>query len=303
MIVVRLIMTALIVIAAVTGAIVVWDNVFSDPWTRDAHVRADIVEVAPQVSGPITDLTVANNTHVKEGDPLFTIERTDYQLALDEAAASLEQAEAQLALKRQSSERYTALKQRNSSAVSDNDVVTAELETKAAAAAVKSARVALSRAKTNLDRTSVFAPASGQITNLNADTGDFASAGKAVLAIVDENSFRIDAFFMETKLPFIRQGDDARIKLMASGETITGTVRGISTGIAYDQDDSSALLQNPTPSFQWIRLAQRIPVEIAIGEKPSQTPLINGATASVIVELADDRKQDPWWQRVVSALR
>ena len=90
---------------------------------------------------------------------------------------------------------------------------------------------------------------------------------------------------------------------MASGETLTGEVAGISAGIAYGQDTSSALLQSPEPSFQWIRLAQRVPVEIALKERPKVVPLVNGATASVIVEVPDDRRDGPIWDRIWSALR
>lgn len=303
MIIIRLILTALIVVAAVFGAIYVWDSVFEDPWTRDAHVRADIVEIAPQVSGPITEIEARNNALVQAGDRLLTIDPTDYQLALEKAKAALGEAEAQSALKAQQAARYDALQQRDAAAVANVDVANARLEAQAAAAAVASAKAALDRAQKDLERTVLLAPTTGRIANLTADTGDYANAGTALLAIVDEASFRVDAFFVETKLPAIRVGDPARVKLMASGETLTGEVAGISAGIAYGQDTSSALLQSPEPSFQWIRLAQRVPVEIALKERPKVVPLVNGATASVIVEVPDDRRDGPIWDRIWSALR
>jgi multidrug resistance efflux pump len=287
MIVIRLVLTLLFVIGAVSGGVLVWHGVFEDPWTRDAHVRADIVEISPQISGPVLDVFVANNGHVEKGEPILTIEATDYRQNVAEAEANLAQAAATADLKEQDARRYAALRDRASSAVSDRDVVTAQLEARAAKAAAESAQVVLTRARTNLERTTIHAPVSGSVANLSADPGDYATAGKPLLAIVDEGSFRVDAFFMETSLPSIRTGSVARVKLMSSGETLVGEVAGISAGISYGQDGSDQLLQNPVASFEWIRLAQRVPVEISLKENPKLVPLVNGATATVVVQPPD----------------
>jgi multidrug resistance efflux pump len=108
--------------------------------------------------------------------------------------------------------------------------------------------------------------------------------------VVDAASFRIDAFLLETKIENIAVGNPARIRLMATGEVLTGQVRGISTGSSFAEDMSTSLLQAPQPSFQWIRLGQRIPVEISLDAHPARLALVNGMTATVIVENAARRE-------------
>lgn len=303
MLAIRLVLTASMVVLAVFGGIFIWNQIFRDPWTRDAHVRADVVEIAPRISGEISDVAVVRNTLVKPGDILFTIDRTDYEHALAEAQANLKSARAQAALKAQQLDRDRTLARQDSPAISAVALQDAQLDLNAANAVVEGAGVAVSVARTNLERTVIRAPVGGWVTNLNLSKGDFASTGQPALAIVNSSSFRVDAFFLETMLPRIRVGDAARIRLMSGGEMLQGRVAGISTGISFSQDASANLLQNPTPSFQWIRLAQRIPVEIEIEGMPDGTPLFNGATASVIVETPAGALAGTPWQRIVAAFR
>ena len=97
-------------------------------------------------------------------------------------------------------------------------------------------------------------------------------------------------------MPRIAVGAAARVRFMSSGEVVPGTVAGISAGIAYTEDASTSLLQAPEPSFQWVRLAQRVPVEITLDARPEQVPLINGTTATVILEPAHPDER-PLWRR------
>ena len=301
MIVLRLILTVVFVIAAVFGGVYIWENIFEDPWTRDAHVRADIVQIAPQVSGPLVGVPLTNNAFVKAGDLLLQIEQTDFTLALQEAQANYDVAEANAAKARQQATRLDELKAKGSISVADVDIDNANLTAAAADAQVKQAEAALNRAKVDLDRTTVHAPVSGRVTNLFADVGDFATAGVPVLAVVDSSSFRVDAYFIETKLARIRIGAPARIRLMANREVLRGRVQGIAAGIEVREDSSASLLQAPDPSFQWVRLAQRVPVEIELVDVPANLPLVNGLTATVIVATPGD--EAPWWRRVVSEVR
>ncbi|RFC65304.1 HlyD family secretion protein [Fulvimarina endophytica] len=284
MIIVRLLLTAAIVIAAVFGIVYVWTTYFEDPWTRDAYVRADVIEIASYVPGSITELSVVDNQKVTKGELLVRIDQTGYQLAVERAQAQVQEAEAQFRLEQQQAARLTALQDRDQAAVADVNVANAQLQAAAAEASLVAAQQQLRSANLDLERTTIVAPADGYVTNLTADVGDFVSAGTSFLAVVDENSFRIDAYFMETKLPDIAVGAPARIQLMAGNTTLSGKVQGIARGIYLPQANSSDLLQSPEASFQWIRLAQRIPVEIEISEHPDSLPLVAGQTATVIVE-------------------
>lgn len=297
MIVIRLAFTLVFVIAAVYGGIFIWSNVFAEPWTRDAHVRADIVLIAPQVSGPLVSVPVKNNQMVKAGDVIFEIEKTNFQLALEEAQANLDAANANAQMHRQQAQRLDKLKSEGSISVADVDIENSNLLAAAADAQVKQAEAALSRAEVDLTRTVVNAPVSGPVANLTADTGDYANIGAPLLAIVDSSSFRVDAFFLETKMERITVGAAARVRLMANGEVLNGTVRGISSGISVSEDDSASLLQAPQPAFQWVRLAQRVPVEIALDEAPRTLQLVSGMTATVIIE--PPAGTAPLWRRLL----
>ncbi|WP_102224441.1 HlyD family secretion protein [Acidimangrovimonas sediminis] len=283
MIILRIFLSALIALAAVFCGIYVWNMMFTNPWTRDAHVRANIVQVAPRVSGPLISIGVKNNQEVAAGQVLFQIDPTDYKIAVDQAKASLDQDKAKAAIQQRTADRDRALQERDNGTVSSVDVENAVLAANAAQAAVTLGEVALKQAQIALDRTKVKAPVSGRVVNLSLSVGDMAAAGKAMLAMVDHNSFRVDAYFLETKLSRIRIGDPAVIKLMSDGERLSGRVIGIASGISYSEDTSASLLQAPQPTFQWIRQAQRVPVEIAIDTPPKRVPLFNGATASVVI--------------------
>lgn len=283
MILIRLILTTLIAIAAMFAGIYVWNQVFRDPWTRDAHVRADLIQIAPLVSGTVTEVEVENNAVVAKGDLLMKIDPSNYHLALEQAEASLASAQAAAENSQQQADRLLQQQDRSPGSVAEVEVRSAVLTANASQADVRSAQAALERARLDLARTEVHAPRDGQITNLTADVGDYAAAGSNAMVMVDTQSFRVDAFFMETQIHGIAVGDPVRVRLIASGQELRGHVSGISTGISYAEDMSSSLLQAPTPSFQWIRLAQRIPVEIALDDVPESLTLANGMTASVTV--------------------
>jgi multidrug resistance efflux pump len=140
-------------------------------------------------------------------------------------------------------------------------------------------------AKINLDRTIVYAPVNGYVTNLVVDEGDFADAGKAVLAVVDSDSFRVEAYLEETKLSFVKVGDSATVILMSGAPAIKGRVDSIARGIGDTENPvGQNLLQNVNATFEWGRLAQRIPVRIKLVDVPNETILSSGMTATVRIE-------------------
>ncbi|MBJ3777005.1 HlyD family secretion protein [Acuticoccus mangrovi] len=298
MIIVRLLFTTILTISAIYAGIFVWDGIFYDPWTRDAHVRANIVAVAPRVAGEIVEVAVKNNMSVKRGDLLLRVDPTDFDLAVAQATAARDEAAAQLDIARQKSSRFDKLKAEGAISVAEVEIINADLATKAAEATLKAAEAALKVATVDRERTELRAPVNGVVTNLVADVGDYGATGTPVLALIDTDSFRVDAFFLETQLSRIAVGASARIRFMANGEVVAGRVAGIASGIAYSEDLSSSLLQAPNPSFQWVRLAQRVPIEIELIERPKGVPLVNGATATVIVGPADGADTPPLWRRL-----
>jgi multidrug resistance efflux pump len=145
------------------------------------------------------------------------------------------------------------------------------------------AQAELEAAQLNLKRTKVLSAVDGYVTNLNVHKGDYARIGEAKMAVVDMNSFWVYGFFEETKLPHVRVGDPADMQMM-SGELVKGHVESIARGI-YDRDnpESRELVADVNPTFNWVRLAQRVPVRIHLDHVPDGLVLSAGMTCTVVV--------------------
>jgi RND family efflux transporter MFP subunit len=273
--------TALILIVAVLIGRVLWVHYMDEPWTRDGRVRAEIVNVAPDVSGAVVDLPVKDNQLVKKGDLLMQIDPSHYQIAVEQAQAAVAARRAELQMKRDDAQRRADM---DALVVSKESRENATHTASAAEASYQQALAALDAAKLNLARTRVVSPVDGYVTNLSVFRGDYATAGAAKLAIVDSHSFWVYGYFEETKLPHVRIGDQAEVRLM-SGGTLQGHVESISRGI-YDRDNpqSHELLADVNPTFNWVRLAQRVPVRVEIDAVPDGVVLAAGITCTVVVK-------------------
>ena len=153
-------------------------------------------------------------------------------------------------------------------------------------ASIRKARAAVRQAELNLEFTQVRAPVDGYVTNLNLRLGSNAVANQPALALVDVNSYWVYGFFKENSIGNIQKGDQALITLMTyPDQPIEGTVDSLGWGIAQ-QDGSTGfeLLPNVSPTFEWIRLAQRVPVRVHLNEVPEDIALRVGTTASVLVK-------------------
>ena len=152
-------------------------------------------------------------------------------------------------------------------------------------ASIREARAAVEQAELNLEFTEIRAPVNGYVTNLELQLGSQAVANQPALALVDVDSFWIDAYFKENAIEDMGAGDRAIVTLMSyPDKPIEAAVDSLGWGIA--QDDGSTgddLLPNISPTFEWIRLAQRVPVRIHLGELPEGVALRVGTTASVLV--------------------
>jgi multidrug resistance efflux pump len=274
-------LTALAVAVALFIGVRLWAYYMDAPWTRDGHVRADVVQVAPDVSGFVTDVLVRDNGHVQRGEVLFRIDRARFELALQQAdaivagrRASLDQADADLT-------RYRALTDIAASQQRQEQVLATQQEAKAAYDQAVADRGV---AQLNLDRSEVRASVNGVITNMDLRPGAYVTAGHGVMALVDTDTLRVEGYFEETKLSRIQIGDKVRIRLMGDARPLTGHVESISAGIEdRDRGQGASLLANVNPTFNWVRLAQRIPVRVALDEVPDPTRLVAGRSATVEV--------------------
>jgi len=276
-------MTLLIFALAILCGRVLWVHYMDAPWTRDGRVRADIVNIAPDVSGLIVALPVHDNQFVHQGDLLMEVDPAHYKIAVDQAQAQVASKKAALQMRRRDAARRADLDSLVVSAeVRDNANQTAD----AASADYQAALAQLAAAQLNLSRTRVLAPTDGYVTNLLTQRGDYVNAGASKLALVDSHSFWVYGYFEETKMPYLAVGDQARIQLM-SGETLQGHVESIARGITdRDNPTGSQLVADVNPTFNWVRLAQRIPVRIHIDTIPTGLLLSAGMTCTVVIEPA-----------------
>jgi RND family efflux transporter MFP subunit len=281
----RMLVTALVVGLALLAAVWLWRHYMLSPWTRDARVRADVVTIAPDVSGWVVELKVRDNQQVKAGELLMSIDRERYEAALAKARAVAETRQQQLRLREHEAARRTRMgPQAISAELRENAQINAEI----ARAEYQETLAEVQLAELNLQRSEVRAPRDGQVTNLHLAQGNYVQAGQPVMALVADGSFYVQAYFEETKLPGIQVGAAARIHLMSSDEPLSGRVQSISRGITdRNAIADSQLLANVEPTFNWVRLAQRIPVRIELEQLPAELALSAGMTASVWVEEAD----------------
>jgi RND family efflux transporter MFP subunit len=285
----RVFVTLFAVIAAVLVGWWLWDFYTLSPWTRDARVQGNIVEVAPDVSGLITSINAVDNQKVAKGDILFVIDRERFALAVGEAQANVAQSQSTLKLAEDNANRDARVIGSDPNAISAETAETSRTKANEAAAALQLAQSRLATAQLNLQRSTVRSPVNGFVTNLTATVGDYATRGTGVLALVDNDSFYVYAYFMETKLPTIKIGSEAEVRLMAGGTVLRGTVQGLSRAIANPTDVRGGLLASVDPNFEWIRLAQRIPVRIALTDVPPDLQLVGGMSATVVVHPASGR--------------
>jgi multidrug resistance efflux pump len=282
---VRFLVTTAVVLAAVGVVALKYRHYLANPWTRDGQVRAQVIQINPRVSGPIVHLPVKDNQLVKEGDLLFEIDPRTFEASLAQAKADLKIAQVKVSNARSEANRYRAARAQSPGSVSEQEMELKVDEVRAAEAAVLEAEATVEAARLDLEFTRVRAPVDGYVTNLNLRRGDQAVANQPALALVDIGSYWIHGFFRETVVGDIRKGDCAVVTLMSYPDhPLEGAVDSIGWGIA--QSDGSAgedLLPSISPTFEWIRLAQRVPVRIHLKEVPQEVELRVGTTASVLV--------------------
>lgn len=279
---VRVALTLCLVAVAIFAGTHLWQYYMLTPWTRDAKIRADVVIVAPDVSGWVRELKVRDNQQVKAGELLMSIDSDRFEAALDKANAVAETRQQQLRLREHEASRRAAL---GPQAISAELRENAQINAAIARGELRQAQADAKLAAINLARSKVQAPRDGHITNLRLAEGNYVNAGQPVMALVDDSTFYVQAYFEETKLPRIKVGAPVKIWLMSAGEPIQGHVQSISRGITdRNATPDSQLLAEVEPTFNWVRLAQRIPVRISLDQVPEGFSLSAGMTASVQVE-------------------
>ncbi|MCO6417173.1 HlyD family secretion protein [Siccirubricoccus sp. KC 17139] len=267
-----------------------WTYYMLDPWTRDGRVRADVVGIAADVSGLVATVRVRDNQPVQQGEVLFEIDRARFELAVQQADAAALARWSALQQAQRDAQRVARL---DTSAVSVQAQERARAEAEQAMASYQQAVAERDLARLNLDRSWVRAPVNGVVTNMDLRPGNYVAAGQAVFALVDTDTLRVEGYFEETKLPRIAPGAPATVRLMGETQPIRGRVESIAGGIEdRERAAGPSLLANVNPTFTWVRLAQRVPVRIALEEPPPGLRLLPGRTATVSIGMMPETAPD-----------
>ncbi|WP_223509394.1 HlyD family secretion protein [Rahnella sp. GSA61A] len=276
----RYIFTLSAVMVAAIIAFMMWKHYAQTPWTRDGRVRADVVQITPDISGPVNRVAVMDNQWVNRGDILYSIDPQWLKLAVLSAQAEVDAKRNEMQMRQDAARRRSQI----SGVISKEDIQNTSSAAGVAAAEYQGALAALELAKLNLSRATIHSPADGYVTHLRLRPGDYANAGETKVAIIDASSFWVVGYFEETKMQRIHVGSTAKIVLMGYAPALTGHVESIGRGIDDSNDaPGSQGLPDVESTFSWVRLAQRIPVRIHIDHLPNGVELVAGMTASIAI--------------------
>jgi len=277
----RYALTLSAVALATLAAFILWKHYAQTPWTRDGRVRADVVQIAPDVSGPVSSVMVRDNQWVNRGDTLYVIDPHWLKLSVLSAQADVEAKRHEMLMRQDAARRRTQIKE----VISGEDIQQTRSAASVAVANYQGALAALELAQLNLSHATVRSPVAGYVTHLRLRPGDYATAGETKVAIVDAHSFWVVGYFEETRLRHIQVGNRAQVSLMGYDVMITGHVESIGRGIGDSNDETGGLgLPEVNPTFNWVRLAQRVPVRIQLDRIPEGVVLVAGLSASVAIE-------------------
>lgn len=275
----RSLITLAVVAAAVAAGMWLWHYYLYTPWTRDGRIRAEVITIAPDVSGRVIELPITDNQTVTRGQVLMRLDPARFEAAVNRAEALVQQRQAELELRQHEAQRRNSLSRQ---AISAEIQETSRIDSRVAAAALAQAESDLANARLDLERTTITAPAAGHILNLQLSQGSYVNAGQPMMALIKKDSFYVTGYFEETKRPLIQIGAPVKVTLMSGNQTLAGHVQSIGRGIADPNTaPNDQLLPQVQPTFSWVRLAQRIPVHIALDEMPEDFSLSAGMTATV----------------------
>lgn len=279
-------LTCAFVATAAVALFMRFEEYLVKPWTRDGQVQANIITVASRVTGPVVQVGFKDNEYVKKGDLLFVVDKSKFLAAVNQAKAQLKLDEANAAEALDVLERSRKLVEEDVDAIARQVLIQYEYAWQAADAKVKASKAALESAELDLQYTEVHAPVSGYITNYSLYKGTMSVADTPLISIVDASSYWIYGYFRETEVQNIRKGDRAEVTLMGYPDVpIEGVVQSLGWGI-YQSNSSLGknLLPEVNATFEWIRLAQRIPVRIYLTNIPPEIRLRVGTTASILID-------------------
>ena len=273
--------------------------------TDDAFVEGHIVSIAPRVEGPVLNLLIDDNQHVKKGDLLLEIDPKDYEVKLNQTKAKLEEAKASLVntenqvtktlsdleFAEQDYDRYSKMFEKGIASKQDydsslNKLTAAQSNSNSAkarydeiTASIKRLEAEVEQDELNLSYTKIYAPQEGLITNRSVEQGNYVQVAQPMFAIVPEKMW-IVANFKETQLADMKPGQPVEIKVDTyRGKKFQGKVDSIQRASGA----KASLFPPENAVGSYVKIVQRVPVKIVFTEDISKYNIVPGM--SVVPEV------------------
>ena len=303
---IKLLLALVVATILSVGGLRFWNYLQSYEWTDDAEVDGHLDPISTRINDTVVRVCVENTYHVKAGQPLVDLDPRDYQVAVENAAANLAQAEqgvkaaqqnyelsvanldaaiatnvkAQLDVKRYGEllEQAVIPRETNDEIVMTGRVDAAAVKSDRAAvgaaarmigqaqAAVQAAQASLDQAKLNLSYTHIVAPVTGVVGDKTVQVGQRVQPGEQLLTVVPLNDIWITADFREIQLRKMRPSEPVTVHVDTTGRDYKGYVEGI-PGATGELD---SLLPPENATGNYVKVVQRLPVRICLdpGEDP-----------------------------------
>jgi membrane fusion protein, multidrug efflux system len=320
----------------VSGGWYWWSVLRFQQSTDDAYVQSDITVISPKVEGYIKEVRVADNQEVAEGSVLFIIDDRDFaaklaqaeaavaaeeaiiatygnrlklqQAMIDQAAATVKSAEADLSRAQQDHKRYSALvttdfasrqrfeqaetdarkgeaavaKSRAAFAAEQNQLAVLRSQQREEEAKLQQAHATLRLARHELEDTVIRAPVSGVAGNRAGQVGQYVKAGSQLLSLVPLSRVYVTANFKETQLTHMRPGQLAEVAVDAyPGQILEGRIESF----APASGAQFSLLPPDNATGNFTKIVQRVPVRIALPANAALTGLLRpGLSVTVTID-------------------
>ena len=289
----RFVSSAILIIILILAGIIYIDSLLYQS-TDDAYVEAHLAQIAPRVTGQVTEVYITDNQKIKEGDTVIKIDDTDFKVKLAQAeanyqrallnqkvaGANLDASNSEIELARKDLERYKNLY--NSGAVSKQVLDQAQTKYDAAKARhtgamesimtkegknvadadIKALKALRDQAELDLEYTTVKALNSGTVTKKNVEKGVWVQKGQPLFALASDEVWVV-ANFKENQVGKMKPGQEVTIKIDAyPGKKFKGKIDSIQR--ASGAKSSLFPPENAVGSF--VKIVQRIPVKIVFDE-------------------------------------
>lgn len=312
---------ALVIIAAALW--LYWQHAAKYPSTDDAYVQANIITIAPELTGRVTVVNVVQNQLVAAGDVLFQIDDTTFanaakqaglqvkslqqgnQALIEQVTAATGQVASATTTKQvaddQATRTQTLFTGGNATQVQVDADKAAAIQAAAALAAAQSqlaeansavtrnqdaivvAQSQLDTAKISVDQAIVKAPVAGWIANISLRPGSVVAAYQPQFSLVDAESWWVDANFQETDLPRIVAG----LPVTVSVDMMPGaSMSGRVSSLGIGSGATFSLLPAQNASGNWVKVTQRFPVRVTLDKPPAGLRVGASATATVDTTVA-----------------